>query len=87
MLESAESCGVTVPLADSRGASAPSTVLRRSTVELGDVGELIVRIIEATAASPSWCVRVQLAKGFAEDVARRLAELDGEGFEGRPTRE
>jgi hypothetical protein len=26
---------------------------------------------------------VRLAKGFAEEVARRLVELDGKGFESR----
>lgn len=75
MAEGAESRGVTAPLAHARGASAPSTVPCRSTVEVGDRGELIVRIIEATAASPAWRDRVQLAKGFAEDVALGLAEL------------
>jgi hypothetical protein len=45
-----------------------------------------VRIIEATATSPAWRDRVQLAKGFAEAIARILAELDGESFEGRRSR-
>jgi hypothetical protein len=80
MMEGAESCGVTVELADARGPSATSTVPCRSTV---DVGDLIIRIIEAAAASPTWRNRVQLAKGFAEDVARMLAE---QGLEGRRTK-
>lgn len=74
MCEGAESRGVAVPLAHSRGSSATSTVLRRSTGEVGDLGELIVRIIEAAAVTPTWRDRVQLATGFAEDVARRLLE-------------
>ncbi len=86
IVEDAESCGVTVPLAHARGASVPSTVPWRSTVELGEVGELIVRIIEATAGNPAWRDRVQLAKGFAEDVARMLAELDGQTANSRRSR-
>jgi len=76
MTEGAESCEVTVPLAHSRGASAPFTVPSRSTVDVGDLGELIVRIIVATAASPAWRDRVRLAGGFAEDVAKMLVKLD-----------
>ena len=55
-----------------------STVPCRSAVEVGDLGELGVRIIEATAASPAWRDHVRLAQGFAEDVARRLLDLDGQ---------
>lgn len=86
MTEGAESRGLTAPLAHARGASAPSTVPCRSTVEVGDLGEVVVRIIEATAASPVWRDRVRLANGFAAEVARRLVELDGEGLEGRRSR-
>jgi len=74
MCEGAESCGVAVPLAHARGSSTTSTVPSRSTVEVGDLGELIVRIIEAAAGSPAWRDRVQLAIGFAEDVARMFVE-------------
>ena len=76
MTEGAESCEVTVELAHSRGASATSTVPCRSTVDVADLGELIVRIIEVTAASPAWRDRGQLARGFAEEVAKMLVTLD-----------
>lgn len=76
MTEGAESCEVTVPLAHPRGPSTTSTVPCRSTVEADD---LVVRIIEAAGASPTWRIRVQLAKGFAEYVATMLAEFDEPG--------
>lgn len=73
--ESARSRSVTATLANPRGRSRAPAVASLATAPPAHLGELVARAIEATAASPEWRDRVRLGDGFAEDAARKLAEL------------